>query len=80
MIWPYPGGIQKSVIELKIRYGAFEKTLEEGLSQTWAYMDSCDTEEGHLVIFDRDADKAWEEKVFRRSASHRGTAITVWGM
>ena len=80
VIWPYPGGVQKSVIELKIRYGAFEKTLEEGLSQTWAYMDSCDTEEGHLVIFDRDADKAWEEKVFRRSASHRGTAITVWGM
>ena len=80
VIWPYPGGVQKSVIELKIRYGAFEKTLEEGLSQTWAYMDSCDTEEGHLVIFDRDADKAWEEQVFRRSASHRGTAITVWGM
>ena len=80
VIWPYPSGLQKSVIELKIRYGALEKTLAEGLSQTWAYMDSCDTEDGHLLIFDRDADKAWGEKVFRRVESYQGTRIKVWGM
>lgn len=80
VIWPYPGGLQKSVIELKIRYGSLEKTLAEGLSQTWTYMDSCDTEDGHLLIFDRDVDKAWEEKIFRRVESHQGTRIKVWGM
>ncbi len=80
VIWQHPDGPQKSVIELKIRYGAFEKTLEEGLSQTWAYMDRCNTEEGHLVIFDRDVDKAWEEKIFHRAESHQGRAIKVWGM
>jgi hypothetical protein len=57
IIWPYPGGVQKSVIELKILYVSMERTLEEGLEQTWEYMDRCGTDEGNLVIFDRDKDK-----------------------
>lgn len=80
VIWRYPGGIQKSVIELKIRYGSLERTLKKGLEQTWNYMDRCDTEEGHLVIFDRDEDKSWEEKIFSRKKIYQGKEITIWGM
>ncbi|MBI1923543.1 ATP-binding protein [Candidatus Poribacteria bacterium] len=80
VIWPDGRGVQKSVIELKILYRSLEQTVEEGLSQTYAYMDRCNTEEGHLVIFDRDEDRAWEEKIFRRQECYLGKAIKVWGM
>jgi hypothetical protein len=80
VIWPYPGGVQKVVIELKILYGSLEKTLAEGLEQTWAYLDRSGAEEGHLVIFDREPGKSWEEKIFRREEAYRGRGITVWGM
>jgi hypothetical protein len=80
VIWPYPGGIQKTVIELKILYKSMSNTLEEGLEQTWEYMDRCGTVEGHLVIFDRDKDKPWEEKIFNREEVYKGKKIKVWGM
>ena len=80
VIWPYPGGMQKAVIELKILYNSLERTLEDGLAQTWEYMDRCSTDDGHLVIFDRDPQVAWEEKIFSREDRSRGKAIKVWGM
>jgi hypothetical protein len=80
VIWLYPGGVQKTVIETKVLYGSLERTLSEGLAQTWAYMDRCGVAEGHLVIFDRTKGKPWEEKLFRRSETYRETPITVWGM
>ena len=42
--------VQKVVIELKILHGSLEQTVEEGLGQTWEYMDKCGTDEGHLII------------------------------
>ena len=80
VIWPHPGGVQKAVIELKIRYGSLDQTLEEGLEQTWEYMDRCGTAEGHLVIFDRDPNRTWEEKLFRREGTYQGKNIQIWGM
>jgi len=80
VIWPYPGGVQKSVIELKILYGSMERTLKEGLEQTWEYMDRCDTDDGNLVIFDRGEDKSWDEKIFSREEIYKGKKIRVWGM
>lgn len=80
VIWPYPVGVQRVVIELKIVYGSLERTLAEGLEQTWAYMDRCGTGEGHLVIFDRHPDKPWEEKIFRRIEAYQGKRIAVWSM
>jgi hypothetical protein len=80
VIWSYPGGVQKTVIETKVLYRSLERTLSEGLTQTWAYMDRCVSPEGHLVIFDRTGGKPWEEKIFRRTETYQGTPITVWGM
>jgi hypothetical protein len=80
VIWSYPGGVQKTVIETKVLYRSLERTLSEGLTQTWAYMDRCGSPEGHLVIFDRTGGKPWEEKIFRRTETYQGTPITVWGM
>ena len=76
----WQGPVQKAVIELKILHKTLERTIENGLEQTQAYMDRCGAEEGHLIVFDRRPDIAWEHKLFRREETHQGRAITVWGM
>ncbi|MCP4699702.1 MAG: hypothetical protein GY862_23055 [Gammaproteobacteria bacterium] len=68
------------MIELKIRYASLERTIKEGVEQTWFYMDKCGSEDAHLVIFDRTADKPREEKIFVRTEQYRGHVILVWGM
>jgi hypothetical protein len=76
--WPYANGVQRFVLELKLRRG--EKTLPNGLAQTASYMDRCGASEGHLVIFDRRKHKKWEEKIYRRTETHGPHTINVWGM
>ena len=80
IVWPYLDGVQKSVIELKILYGSLEHALATGLEQTWGYMDRCGADAGHLVIFDRDERKTWDEKISRREKVYQGNKIVVWGM
>jgi hypothetical protein len=43
-------------------------------------MDRCKTEDGHLVVFDRDEGKSWEEKIFSREDEYKGKKIKIWGM
>ncbi len=80
VVWPFQGGMQKVVIELKVLHKTLEKTIFNGLSQTHAYMDRCGTSEGNLVIFDRNPDRTWEEKIFVREKEYEGKKVTVWGM
>ena len=82
VIWPSPkdGGETRLVIECKVLHGGLERTIREGLAQTLAYGDRCDASEGHLVVFDRTADKPWDEKVFRREETAAQRTVTVWGM
>ncbi|MCP4539176.1 MAG: ATP-binding protein, partial [Chloroflexi bacterium] len=80
VVWPYESVNQRIVIELKIVYGSLERTIKDGLAQTREYMDRCGADEGHLVVFDRDSKKAWENKIFRQEKTYQGTPITVWGM
>jgi len=80
VLWRYPGGVQRAVIELKILRDSLEKTLAAGLAQTWEYADRCAADELHLILFDRRPDRAWAEKIWRRAESYRGRPITVWGV
>ena len=70
---------RRYVVECKILRGSLDATIREGLEQTLAYMDRCQGESGHLVIFDRDESKPWEEKLYRREESLDGRPVTVWG-
>ena len=70
---------RRHVVECKILRGGLEATIREGVEQTLAYMDRCRAESGHLVIFDRDESKPWEEKLYRREESLDGRPVTVWG-
>ena len=81
IVWPQGEHTRKFVIECKVLHKSLEQTIAEGLEQTAEYMDRCDAEAGHLVIFDRRAGRRWDDKVFRdRRASDCGTEIDIWGM
>jgi hypothetical protein len=80
VIWPWPGGVQKAVIELKILTGSLARTLAEGLPQTWAYADRCGADEAHLVIFDRRPDRVWRQKIFHHTETYQDQPIQVWGV
>ena len=80
-MWPQGEETLKVVIECKVLHKSLEQTVAEGLEQTAEYMDRCAAEEGHLVIFDRRANRRWDDKVFNcRRALASGVAIEVWGM
>ncbi|MFW5992266.1 MAG: ATP-binding protein [Halanaerobiaceae bacterium] len=70
----------KYVIELKLLHKSLEKTIEDGLKQTAAYMDRTGTSIGHLLIFDKSEDKSWQEKIFREERENKGREIVIWGM
>ena len=36
--------------------------------------------EGHLVIFDRRAERTWEEKIFHKIETVGDLTVQVWGM
>ena len=81
LLWPQGERWRKFVVECKLLRGSLETTLQKGLEQTAGYMDRCGAEAGHLVVFDRDPDKPWAEKIWRREeAAPDGRTITVWGV
>lgn len=80
VIWDYEGGRQKFVIELKVLYKSLNQTIASGLKQTTDYMERCGTTVGYLIIFDRQKDKSWDEKIFRREEKVNKKNITIWGM
>jgi len=79
IIWKYPQGVQKIVIELKVLHKSLEKTIKDGLSQTWEYLDRMEQGSGHLVIFDR-SERPWEQKIYRKEELFNGKQIIIWGM
>lgn len=73
--WRKRGRPQVFVIECKVRRirDGLEEVIREGAAQTAGYMDRSGAEEGHLVIFDSDRNKSWEEKIFDREVQVRRT-------
>lgn len=77
--WPYGNKqVQRIVIEVKIHRSS--KTLTDGLDQTAHYMDVVNATEGHLVIFDPNTQKTWDEKMYHKQEVCAGKTIDVWGM
>jgi len=66
---------QKYPIELKI----LRSEKAKDLSQISTYIDKCGTNEGWLVVFDRDANKSWDEKLYVNEIEDAGKRITVFG-
>ena len=68
------------MVECKILHKGLESTIAQGLEQTAGYMDRSAAKSGHLVIFDRDPGKSWQEKMFHEVRSTAERTIHVWGM
>ncbi len=68
---------QKYPLELKLHYGP--KTEPDGLTQLADYMDTLGVEEGWLIIFDRDSEKTWDERIGWRTDEQNGRVIHVIG-
>ncbi len=79
VLWNYPGGVQRIVLELKVLRKSLEKTITDGLEQTLEYGERCNADELHFVVFDR-GKKPWSKKIFKRVRKLRGATISVWGM
>ncbi len=78
----YGGPVQKIVIEVKIRYGNLETEISKALEQTAAYIEraAADLKEAHIIIFDRDSKKNWEEKLYCLTRTYNGRQFTIWGV
>ena len=73
------GPLQRVVIEIKLRRGALETVMAKGLEQTADYARRAGADEAHLMIFDRNPERTWDERIWRRDESYDGFTITVWG-
>ena len=64
-----------------MRRGDLQRTIAEGVAQTAGYLDRCGAQAGHLVIFDRDEGRSWDQKVFHdQRQAPGGVRIDIWGM
>lgn len=79
-----PGGtIQRIVMELKVKRlkDGMETLIADGLRQTYGYMDCVGSvDEGHLIIFNRDGQLSWDERIWHQAIEYQGRTIIVWGM
>ena len=73
------GPLQRVVIEVKLLRGALETIIERGLEQTADYVRRVGADEAHLMIFDHDNERTWDEKIWRRDGSYGDLSITIWG-
>ena len=78
--WKHEKGVQRIVMELKILRKSLKHTISEGCAQLAEYKDKCGSDDGHLIVFDRDPEKAWQEKIFKRAETFENWKIVVWGM
>ena len=69
---------QRIVIEVKIKRNA--QTISDGLQQTTEYMDINNATEGHLIVFDSEKGKSWDEKIKYYNESINNRIITIWKM
>ena len=75
--------VQRIVLELKVKRqkDGLDTLIEKGLEQTADYIDRVGSvDEGHLIIFNRDSQLSWDERIWHRPMQHRNRPIMVWGM
>lgn len=85
MEWPldqekgFYGEVQRVVLELKILYANLDKTIADGVSQVVAYAEQYGAAEAHLIIFNRDTEVGWDEKIWYRGERVVGELeVGVW--
>jgi hypothetical protein len=69
---------QRLVIEIKVKRpkDSLHTVIEQGTAQTLEYKQRCAATEAHLVVFDADANKSWDEKVYDKPLEN---GVRLWG-
>lgn len=76
--WPWSGGEQREVLELKVWRDRQADPLTKGLSQLTGYLDTLNLDHGALLIFDRRANAPEPaERGVMSDVAHEGRRITV---
>jgi hypothetical protein len=76
--WPWSGGEQREVLELKVWRDRQADPLKRGLNQLCDYLDTLDLDHGVLMIFDRRSTApALTERGEMGDIEHQGRRITV---
>jgi hypothetical protein len=76
--WPidekqgFYGDVQRIVVELKIQRKALDQVIKEGITQTRGYADSVGANESYLVIFNRDPNTPWDDKIWQKTVDDLG--------
>ena len=84
--WPlneekgFYGEVQRVVLELKILRGGLDKTIADGVRQVTDYAQRMGAQEAYLMIFDRNPDVSWDEKIWEREGANTSELqVGVWG-
>ena len=72
--------VQRIILELKILHQSLDETIAQGLKQTADYADLCAADEAHLLIFNRQPDVAWDDKIWQDSRPYAQRSISLWGL
>ncbi|MDJ0840239.1 MAG: AAA-like domain-containing protein [Acidobacteriota bacterium] len=70
-------GRHRYPMELKIDRGP--KSIEKGIEQLSGYINRFDVKEGWLIIFQKNPELSWEQKIFWRQKEHQGNRIHLVG-
>lgn len=81
--WPiseqgFVGPVQRFAIELKVLKGEWESCVTAAVKQVLAYGDICNADECHVLLFDRDDQIRWRDKIWKEVEYHDGEFATVW--
>jgi len=68
---------KKYPVEIKIDRG--KHSVEKGIEQTSGYMDTLGCTDGWLVVFDRNQEKSWEEKIYRKAEKIGNKTVNIFG-
>jgi hypothetical protein len=68
---------KKYPIEIKINRGA--QSVEKGIEQTLRYMNTLGCTEGWLVVFDRNREKSWDERIYQKTEKSNDKTVNVFG-
>jgi type II secretory pathway predicted ATPase ExeA len=76
--WPYPGGIERWAVELKVWRNRRPDPLDEGLAQLSGYLDRLGLDRGTLVLFDARSESApLPDRCSRFESERESRQITV---
>jgi len=76
--WPFTGGVQREVLELKVWRDGQADPLAKGLNQLSAYLDALGLDHAALLIFDRRSNAPpLSERSELGEVEHQGRRITV---